>query len=190
MAKLSALGVDFQHWCFACGQLNPGGLRLDFEVSRDRAEARYTALQRHQGYDGLLHGGVVTALLDEAMGWAIFHQGIWGVTAKISVAFQRPVPTGEDLRVVGEIARDRGRLIETRGSVERAQDGAVLAEAEGTFLRMPEGRRRDLEQRYSGTNDAFARVKAAVEGEERSREHGPKETSDERFTREERDRRP
>ncbi|TMC75201.1 MAG: PaaI family thioesterase, partial [Chloroflexi bacterium] len=117
VARLSELGVDFQHWCFACGQLNPGGLNLDFEVSRDRAEARYTALQRHQGYDGLLHGGVVTALLDEAMGWAIFHQGIWGVTAKISVTFRHPLPTGADLRVVGEIARDRGRVIETHGTV-------------------------------------------------------------------------
>jgi uncharacterized protein (TIGR00369 family) len=172
VARLSELGVDFQHWCFACGQLNTSGLRLDFEVSRDRAEARYIALQRHQGYDGLLHGGVVTALLDEAMGWAIFHQGIWGVTAKISVAFRQPVPTGAELRVVGEIARDRGRVIETHGSVERAQDGTVLAEAEATFLRMPEGRRRELELRYAGTDDAFARVKAAVESEERAREHG------------------
>jgi len=172
VAKLSELGVDFQHWCFACGQLNPGGLHLDFDVSRDRAEARYRALQRHQGYDGLLHGGVVTALLDEAMGWAIFHQGIWGVTAKITVAFRQPVPIGEDLRVIGEIARDRGRLIETRGTVERAEDGEVLAEAEATFLRMPEGRRRALEQRYAGTDGAFARVKAAVENEEREREHG------------------
>ena len=42
MARLSELGVDFQHWCFACGQLNPGGLRLEFEVSRDRAEARFS----------------------------------------------------------------------------------------------------------------------------------------------------
>jgi acyl-coenzyme A thioesterase PaaI-like protein len=172
MAKLAELGVDFQHWCFACGQLNPGGLRLEFEVSRDRAEARYTALQRHQGYDGLLHGGVVTALLDEAMGWAIFHQGIWGVTAKISVAFRQPVPIGADLRVVGEIARDRGRMIETHGTVQRFDDGMVLAEADATFLRMPEGRRRSLEQRYSGTNDAFARVRAAVESEELSRQHG------------------
>ncbi len=172
VAKLSQLGVDFQHWCFACGQLNPGGLGLEFEVSRDRAEARYTALQRHQGYDGLLHGGIVTALLDEAIGWAIFHQGIWGVTAKISVTFRQPVTIGEDLRVVGEIARDRGRLIETRGTVLRAEDGTVLAEAEATFLRMPEGRRRELEQRYGGTEDAFARVRAAVEHEERTALHG------------------
>jgi uncharacterized protein (TIGR00369 family) len=172
MARLSELGVDFQHWCFACGQLNAGGLKLEFDVSRDRAEARYTALQRHQGYDGLLHGGVVTALLDEAMGWAIFHQGVWGVTAKISVNFRQPVPIGEDLRVIGEIARDRGRLIETHGTVARAKDGTVLAEAEATFLRMPEDRRRALELRYAGTDGAFARVKAAVLDEERAREHG------------------
>src|SRR5213594_4501641 len=138
VARLSELGVDFQHWCFACGQLNPGGLRLDFEVSRDRAEARYTALQRHQGYDGLLHGGVVTALLDETMGWAIFHQGIWGVTARIAVAFRQPVKVGEELRVVGEVARMRSRAIETRGTVSRTSDGVVLAEADATFLVMPE----------------------------------------------------
>src|SRR6266550_94325 len=121
VARLSELGVDFQHWCFACGQLNDGGMHLDFEVSRDRAEARYTALQRHQGYDGVLHGGVVTALLDEAMGWAIFHQGIWGVTARINVSFRLPVPVGEEIRVVGEVTRDRGRLIETHGTVSRAR---------------------------------------------------------------------
>jgi len=90
----------------------------------------------------------------------------------MAVSFRQPVPIGEDLRVIGEIARDRGRLIETRGTVTRAEDGAVLAEADATFLRMPEGRRRELEQRYAGTDGAFARVKAAVEDEERAREHG------------------
>ena len=172
MAKLSELGVDFQHWCFACGQLNPGGLHLEFEVSRDRAEARYTARQRHQGYDGLVHGGVVTALLDEAMGWAIFHQGIWGVTARIAVAFRQPVKVGEELRVVGDVARMRSRAIETRGTVSRTSDGVVLAEADATFLVMPEQRRRELEERYSGTDEAFARVREAVEREHADRGGG------------------
>ena len=114
MAKLSELGVDFQHWCFACGQLNHGGLGLEFEVSRDRAEARYTALQRHQGYDGLLHGGIVTALLDEAMGWAIFHQGIWGVTAKISVTF-RPMRDGSNGGMFMNAKRPTGEVLTMTG---------------------------------------------------------------------------
>jgi uncharacterized protein (TIGR00369 family) len=164
------LGIDFEHWCFGCGRLNPTGLQLDFDVSTDRATARYTGLQRHQGYEGALHGGVVTALLDETMGWAIFHQGVWGVTAKLSVTFKRPVPVGEELIVSGEVVRDRGRAIETKGTVARASDGEVLAEATAVFLRMPEAQRADLERRYSRTDESFARVRAAVEAEMQAQE--------------------
>ncbi len=171
MARLLDLGVDFEHWCFACGRLNPTGLQLDFDVSTDRATARYTADRRHQGYDGTLHGGVVTALLDETMGWAIFHQGVWGVTAKINVTFKRPVPVGEELVVTGTVLRDRGRGIETSGTVARADDGEVLAEATALFLRMPDERRAELERRYSRTDEAFARVRAAVEAEAQHKEH-------------------
>ena len=173
MARLSELGVNFAHWCFACGRLNPAGLQLDFDVSRDRAEARTVGLQSHQGYDGTLHGGIVTALLDETMGWAIFHQGVWGVTARINVTFRKPVPLGEELHVVGEVVRGHGRVIETRGTLSAA-DGVLLAEADATFLRMPEARRRDLERRYATSADAFARVRAAVAAEERRYPEHPK----------------
>jgi uncharacterized protein (TIGR00369 family) len=165
VARLLDLGVDFEHWCFACGRLNPSGLHLDFDVSTDRATARYTGLQRHQGYDGTVHGGVVTALLDETMGWAIFHQGVWGVTARINVTFKRPIVVGEELVVTGEVVRDRGRGIETKGTVTRAAGGDLLAEATALFLRMPDDRRAELERRYSRTDEAFARVRAAVEAE-------------------------
>lgn len=170
MARLRELGVDFEHWCFACGRLNPSGLQLDFDVTTDGATARYTGEQRHQGYDGTLHGGVITALLDETMGWAIFHQGIWGVTAKLDVTFKRPALVGEELVVTGELIRERGRTIETRGTVARASDGEVLAEASALFMRMPDERRAELEKRYSRTDEAFARVRAAVAAEARASE--------------------
>src|SRR6266498_2131848 len=117
MARLSELGVDFQHWCFACGQLNDSGLHLDFDVSRGRAETRCTTERRHQGYDGTVHGGIVTALLDETMGWAIFHEGIWGVTGKLAVAFRRPVPVGEPLTVRAVVRRQTSRGIDIHGEV-------------------------------------------------------------------------
>ena len=167
VARLSELGVDFEHWCFACGRLNPSGLHLDFDVAANSATARYTGRKDHQGYDGALHGGVVTALLDETMGWAIFHQGIWGVTGKITVSFRRPVPLGEELIVTGMVTRDRGRAIETSGTVTRAADGELLADAQALFLRMPKERRKELEQRYSRSETAFERVRRAVADEER-----------------------
>jgi len=169
MANLRELGVSFEHWCFACGRQNPTGLHLDFDVSRDRATARYTGLERHQGYDGYLHGGVVTALLDETMGWAFFQRGVWGVTARLSVTFREPVVLGEELLVSGWIVRERSRAIETKGQLERVRDGVVLAEADGLFLRMPPERQADLEQRYAGATDSFAKIRDAIGAEERDR---------------------
>jgi uncharacterized protein (TIGR00369 family) len=165
VARLSELGIDFDHWCFACGRANPIGLHLEYDVARDRAETRFVPRREHTGYDGLVHGGIVTALLDETMGWAIFHQGIWGVTARITVAFRQPVAVGTALVVTGRVARATRRAIETHGEV-RDEAGALLAEADATFLVMPEERRRELERRYSRIDEAFAKVKAAVETEE------------------------
>jgi len=166
MANLRELGVSFEHWCFACGRQNPTGLHLDFDVSRDRATARYTGLERHQGYDGYLHGGVVTALLDETMGWAFFQRGVWGVTARLSVTFRAPVVLGDELLVSGWIVRERSRAIETKGKLERVRDGAMLAEADGLFLRMPQKRQAELERRYAGATDSFAKIRDAVGVEE------------------------
>lgn len=170
MANLRCLGVSFEHWCFVCGRQNPSGLQLDYDVSRDRATARYTGAQKHQGYDGALHGGVVTALLDETMGWAFFHRGIWGVTARITVIFKAPVPVGEELVVSGWVARERSRAIETKGELVRASDGALLAEAEAVFLRMPGERQAELERRYGGApGEAFVKIREAIGREEQEK---------------------
>jgi uncharacterized protein (TIGR00369 family) len=172
MARLSEMGIDFDHWCFACGRANPHGLHLDFDVRRDNARTTFTAGREHSGFDGTVHGGIVTALIDETMGWAIFHEGVWGVTGRLTVAFRRPVPVGEELHVSATVVKRTRRAIETHGAVALA-DGTVLAEADALFLVMPEERRRELERRYSRIDQAFARVRDAVAAEEQQarREH-------------------
>lgn len=64
MARLSDLDVDLEHWCFACGRLDPAGMHLDFDVSRGRAETRYVGIQRHQGYDGTLRYAASTGAFE------------------------------------------------------------------------------------------------------------------------------
>jgi len=168
VARLSELGIDFDHWCFACGRANPIGLHLEYDVARGHAETRFVPRREHTGYDGLVHGGIVTALLDETMGWAIFHQGVWGVTARITVTFRQPVNVGDELVVSGLVTKETRRAIETHGDVRDAA-GALLAESDATFLVMPEERRKELERRYSRIDEAFAKVRAAVEEEEKAR---------------------
>ena len=94
--------------------------------------------REHTGYDGLVHGGIVTALLDETMGWAIFHQGIWGMTVRITVTFRQPVevigPIANRLPLVVEklerlLKCDRRRCIACNGRVEDIQP--VLVQVDG-----------------------------------------------------------
>ena len=126
---------DLARWCYACGELNPIGLRLQFRVEGEWAIATFTARREHQGYPGFVHGGVVSALLDEAMGWATYGRGIWAITGKMEMRFRGIVPIGEALEVRGRISRDRGRSLTVMAEL-RDGTGALLAEGEGLFFRV------------------------------------------------------
>jgi acyl-coenzyme A thioesterase PaaI-like protein len=126
---------DLSRWCYACGDLNPIGLHLHFRVDSDWAVASFVATREHQGYPGFVHGGVVAALLDEAMGWATYGRDIWAVTGKMEMRFRGIVPIETPLEVRGRIVRDRGRSLELLAEL-RGPDGALLAEAEGLFFRV------------------------------------------------------
>ncbi|HWQ27653.1 MAG TPA: PaaI family thioesterase [Dehalococcoidia bacterium] len=136
-------------FCYGCGRENPRGLALRFELDGGVASATFVGHPDHQGYPGHLHGGVVAAVLDEAMGWAAYAQGAFAMTAKMSVRFRRPVPLGRPLTVTAQAVRQRGRAIEMRAELRDAA-GQVLAEADGLFMkvtgRTAEYLRREYEQ--------------------------------------------
>jgi uncharacterized protein (TIGR00369 family) len=120
--------------CFVCGDKNDIGLKLDFYEKDGKARAEFTPEKNFEGYKDILHGGILSTLLDEAMIKSILAKEILTVTSQIEVKFKTPAIIGQKLIIVGEITGERGRLILTEGKVFK-EDGTVIAEARGKFFR-------------------------------------------------------
>lgn len=90
--------------CFVCSEGHPHGLGLRFHHTTDGVACVTRIPATYCGFDGMVHGGIISALLDEAAAYALFaRHGKLGVTRDITVRFLKPVPTGTEIRVVGEI---------------------------------------------------------------------------------------
>ncbi len=125
--------TDQNEWCFGCGRLNPCGLKLEFEEQDDTYITRFTGTAQHQGYDGIMHGGIVSTLLDEIMARYIYVKGVTAVTARLEIRYLKPTPIAVPLLVKGRIVHHKGRLYETAGSIE-LPDGTVTAEGTAKVL--------------------------------------------------------
>src|SRR4051794_3675585 len=126
--------------CFVCGLENPAGLRLVFyETSPNEVVATYTPPEQFQGFPGVLHGGIVASLLDEAGGRAVMigDHSRFMMTAKLEIRYRQPTPLGQPLTVVGKLLKMRGRLAAAHAEI-RLSDGSVTAEAEVTLADLPD----------------------------------------------------
>lgn len=135
------------HDCFICGLQNDAGLQASFyermsEADAPEVVARFTGRTEHQGYPDRMHGGVITAILDEVIGRAInVHEEdaekptSWGVTVEINVQFHKPVPLGVELSAVGRITEERERFFEGSGEL-LLPDGEVAATAVGKYVKL------------------------------------------------------
>jgi len=127
--------------CFVCGRDNAAGLRTRWVADGAAGEVRATVTldEKFQGFPGLVHGGVVTALLDEAMVRALLLHGGFDdlmVTARMEVTFRRAMPTGQPVTAVGRIVKHAGTRANAAAEV-RLADGTVAARAEGLLVRQP-----------------------------------------------------
>jgi acyl-coenzyme A thioesterase PaaI-like protein len=136
--------------CFVCGTQNPHGLGLKFFDDGTRVWADFTAAEHHQSWPGVLHGGIIAAVLDETIARVAFLHDRWVHTARLVTRFIKPAPLGEPLRATGELARNAHLLMEMRGKLVVASTGVAVAEAQGTFVPLPDETREDLARKLGG----------------------------------------
>lgn len=129
--------------CFICGLENPVGLHLHiYETEPGLIESSYIAPEHFQGYPGVLHGGIVAALLDEIGGRA--HMGSdpmqprFMFTAKLEVKYRKNVPVGKALKVIGRAGKSRDKSAEAWAGIYEAESGELLAEGNVLLINVPE----------------------------------------------------
>ncbi len=125
--------VDDGH-CIACGPYSPIGLKMRFATVGDSSvESRVAVGAVFSGWRGVLHGGIVALMLDEAMAYAAGTRGLLGVTANLKLRFRKPVPVDRELLVRGNVLWQRRNVLGIAASITDASD-TLLASAEGSFV--------------------------------------------------------
>ncbi|HEX9778900.1 MAG TPA: PaaI family thioesterase [Geopsychrobacteraceae bacterium] len=129
MTDRQLTGVEADGHCFVCGQLNEHGLKAVFEIDKERRKSRcrISIPCGFQGWANVIHGGILSALLDEACIYACRCAGEKFVTAELNVTFRKPVTAGTEITVVGELLEQRKRIWQAGARIE--VDGTVHAEA-------------------------------------------------------------
>ncbi len=120
--------------CFICGDKNPIGLNVPFYVNDQKVVAEYTAGRHFEGYKDILHGGILSALLDEVMIRSVLALGIYALTTEIKVKFKKIVKIGDKLFLEGRMIEDKGRILLAEGKITN-QENEVVAEGEGKFFK-------------------------------------------------------
>jgi acyl-coenzyme A thioesterase PaaI-like protein len=122
------------NYCFVCGEENPLGLRLKFSFDKGKASAEFVPQKVHQGYKDIVHGGIISTVLDEAMVKAALMQGIPAVSAEITVRFRNTLHTGEKTVIEALIEKKNRKIIEASAVLKKA-DNTIIAEGQAKLLR-------------------------------------------------------
>jgi len=121
-------------YCFGCGHNNPIGLKLAFRRDGSKSvRTEFTPVDEYQGWPGMLHGGIIGCVLDEAMSYATQFSGFTSITAHMEIRLRRPAPLNETYLVAGRVTRQTRKLMYTTASM-MLKDGTVVADSRGTHF--------------------------------------------------------
>ena len=129
--------------CFICGLENPIGLHLHiYEVEPGVIETKYIAPEHFQGYPGVVHGGIVAALIDEISARAQMgsdsNDPRFMFTAKLEVKYRQNVPIGKLLKIVGKAGKTKSKSAEAWAGIYDAETNELLAEGNTLLINVPD----------------------------------------------------
>ena len=125
--------------CLICGMENDAGLKAPFYQMEDNTLVTiFEYKEFHQSYPGRVHGGMISSMLDELIGRAIWitEPEMWGVTMTLNVKFRKPVPYNTKLKAIGKITKSNKRAFEGIGELYD-MEGNLLANAEAVYFKLP-----------------------------------------------------
>ncbi len=124
--------------CYVCGQDHPRGLRMRFFVGDEgQIHAWFRPDDTQTGYQDIVHGGVISALLDEILGWPIALQaGLMCFTGELTIRFVKPMSAGRTYLATAYPGTDKGRYWEGKGDI-RDDQGTIYAKANGKYFLLP-----------------------------------------------------
>lgn len=126
-----------QDGCVVCGRENQYGLRIHYERERDGAiTAEWRPTEHWEGFEGIVHGGIISTVLDEAMSKAVAAINYEALTGELKVRFRHHVAPGENLRIRGWVVEKVKRLVRAEPTLTTA-DGSECAHAWACFLPLP-----------------------------------------------------
>ncbi|MDP7180587.1 MAG: PaaI family thioesterase [Candidatus Woesearchaeota archaeon] len=121
--------------CFVCGKENKIGLKLDYEIEDRKFKAEFIPKPELQGFKDIVHGGIVTTLLDEAMVNLAYKLKLNAVTKTITVNLKKPTVVGHKYNLSGEIVEEQEKIIKAKATL-KDQNNELVAEAESILVKL------------------------------------------------------
>ena len=149
-------------------------MHLQFSPHESGVTAPFTPQPNHQGFDNVVHGGIISAVLNEAKAWATTRAGVWVASAEKRVRLKTPLAVGEPMTVSSRVADIRGKFIGTTATSASDRDRSIIATATATFVRVSDTLANEWRQKYL-EDVAEAAIAGPTSANPDRRESGPGE---------------
>ncbi len=121
--------------CFACGRDNPIGIHLKITETKDGVCATINLSSLFQGYKHIIHGGIISTILDEMAVWAAYKKGYKAATAELNMRIRKPMIADTDYVASGKVLHIKHKLVIARAEI-RNQSAEAIASADIKLIKI------------------------------------------------------